>query len=99
MLKQGGFALREAKVKHPKTTTQHAQISKMLEDRRRSFTARVEGHASHVMLQRELRRKMLQSFRDAEDHHIHQNLSPMGENSDFISGLRRDILLAALRSK
>ena len=61
----------------PKETLSRVALVKLLEDRRRSFPARVEGHARNVFQQREIRRRMMQHLREAEQHHI-GNMSPMG---------------------
>ena len=74
-----------------------ARLAKMLEDRRRSFPARIEAHVRSVLLQREVRQRMMQHLRDAEQHHIGQNLSPMGENDAYLTRMRRELILASLR--
>jgi hypothetical protein len=74
-----------------------ARLAKMLEDRRRSFPARIEAHARSVLLQREVRQRMMQHLRDAERHHIGQSLSPMGENDAYLTRMRRELILGSLR--
>ena len=74
-----------------------SQLHKMLEERRRSFPLRVENHARSVLLQRELRRRMAQHIRDAENEHI--GVSPvahMGESALYMNSLRRELLLRTL---
>ena len=73
-----------------------ARLAKILEDRRRSFPQRVEAHARNVFLQREIRQRMLQHLRDSEQHHIGQNISPMGENDASLVRARRELILATL---
>jgi hypothetical protein len=67
-----------------------------MEDRRNSFAARVEGQTRNAMLQREVRRRLHQGMRDAELHHINQNISPMGANDAYLMRQRRELLLANL---
>ena len=43
----------------PTKALSRAAIAKLLEDRRKSFPARVEAHAKIVFLQREIRQRML----------------------------------------
>ena len=74
-----------------------SQLHKMLEERRRSFPLRMENHARSVLLQRELRRRMAQHIRDAENEHI--GVTPVGhtgENAFYMNSLRRELLLRAL---
>ena len=72
------------------------EIHKLLEDRRKSFAARVEAQANHVFLQREVRRRMLANLRESEQHHIGRNISPMGADSEYLTRLRREMLIASL---
>jgi hypothetical protein len=72
------------------------KLAKIMEDRRNSFAARVEGQTRNAMLQREVRRRLRQGLRDAELHHINQNISPMGANDAYLTRQRRDLLLANL---
>ena len=74
-----------------------SQLHKMFEERRRSFPLRMENHARSVLLQRELRRRMAQHIRDAQDEHI--GVSPVGhtgENAAYMTSLRRELLLRTL---
>ena len=73
-----------------------AAIAKLLEDRRKSFPARVEAHAKSVFLQREVRQRMLQHPREAEQHHIGQSMSPLGIYDEGMSRARRELLIASL---
>ena len=68
-----------------------AKLAKLLEDRRNSFAARIEGSAP-----REIRRRLHQHLREAEQHHIGQNLSPMGANDEQLTRARRELLMASL---
>ena len=79
----------------PKKTRSRAALAKLLEDRRSSFPARVEGHARNVFLQQEIRQKMKQHLREAEQHHIGQNISPMGVHDKFLTRARRSVLIAS----
>ena len=72
------------------------QVAKLLEDRRKSFANRVEAQANHIFLHREMRRRMIASLREAEQHHIGQNVSPMGNSSEYLTRMRREMLLASL---
>jgi hypothetical protein len=72
------------------------KLAKIMEDRRNSFAARVEGQTRNAMLQREVRRRLHQGLRDAELHHINQNISPMGANDAYLMRQRRELLLANL---
>jgi hypothetical protein len=65
-----------------------AKLAKLLEDRRNSFAARVEGSARSAFLQREIRRRLHQ--------HIGQNISPMGANDEKLTRARRELLMASL---
>jgi hypothetical protein len=72
------------------------KLAKIMEDRRNSFATRVEGQTRNAMLQREVRRRLHQGLRDAELHHINQNISPMGANDATLMRQRRELLLANL---
>ena len=72
-----------------------AAIAKLLEDRRKSYPARMEAHARSVFLQREIRPKMLQHLRESEQHHI-GNMSPMGMDDEGLTRARRELLIASL---
>ena len=50
-----------------------AAIAKLLEERRRSSPQCVEAHARSAFLQREIRQRMVQHLRGAEQHHIGQS--------------------------
>ena len=71
-------------------------IAQLLEDRRKSFPARVEAHAKCVFLQREIRQRMLQHLREAEQHQIGQNMSGMGMHDEGLTRARRELLIASL---
>ena len=73
-----------------------AAIAKLLEDGRKSFPLRVEAHAKSVFLQREIRQRMMQHLREAEQHHIGQNMSPMGVRDESLTRARRELLIASL---
>ena len=77
-------------------TLSRAAIAKLLEERRRSFPARMEAQARNVFLQREIRRRMMQSLRESEQHHIGQNVSPMGAHDEHLTRARRELLMASL---
>ena len=66
----------------PAKALSRAAIAKLLEKRRRSFPQRVEAHARSVLLQREIRQRMVQHLREAEQHHIGQNMSPLGMHDE-----------------
>ena len=72
------------------------QVAKMLADRRKSFALRTEAQANHIFLQREMRRRILASLRQAEQQHIGQNTSSMGDSSEYLTRMRREMLLASL---
>ena len=80
----------------PTKALSRAAIAKVLEDRRKSYPARMEAHARSVFLQREIRRKMLQHLREAEQHHIGQNMSGMGMHDEGLTRARRELLIASL---
>ena len=80
----------------PTKALSRAAIAKLLEDRRKSFPARVEAHAKSVFLQREVRQRMLQHLREAEQHHIGQSMSPLGIYDEGLSRARRELLIASL---
>ena len=61
-----------------------AAIAKMLEERRRSLPQRVEAHA------REIRQRTMQHLREAEQHHIGQNMSPLGMHDEYLTRAKRD---------
>ena len=61
----------------PTKALSRAAIAKLLEDRRKSFPARVEAHAKSVFLQREVRQRMLQHLRESEQAHIGMSMSPL----------------------
>ena len=73
-----------------------ARLAKLLEDRRRSFPARVEAHARNVFLQREVRNRMMQHLRDSELQHIGQNTSATGEHDAYLTRMRRELIIASL---
>ena len=75
------------------------EIAKLLEERRKSFPLRVEAHARSVFLQREIRQRMMQHLREAEQHHIGQNMSPMGMHDEHPTRARRDLLIASLAQR
>ena len=58
------------KSKMPPNNLSRAAIAKLLEERRRSFPQRVEAHARTVFEQREIRQRMMQHLREAEQHYI-----------------------------
>ena len=80
----------------PTKALSRAAIAKLLEDRRKSYPARMETHARSVFLQREIRQKMLQHLREAEQHHIGQSMSPMGMHDEGLTRARRELLIASL---
>ena len=80
----------------PTKALSRAAIAKLLEDRRKSFPARVEAHAKSVFLQREVRQQMLQHLREAEHHHIGQSMSPLGLHDEALTRARRELLIASL---
>ena len=73
-----------------------AKLAKLLEDRRNSFAARIEGSARSVFLQREIQRRLHQHLRIAEQNHIGMAISPMGENDEHVTRARRELLMASL---
>ena len=73
-----------------------AAVAKILGDRRKSYPAKMEAHARSVFLQREIRQKMMQHLREAEQHHIGQNMSPMGVHDEGLTRARRELLIASL---
>ena len=73
-----------------------AAVAKLLEDRRKSFPLRVEANARSAFLQREIRQRMLQHLREAEQHHIGQSMSPLGIHDEGLSRARRELLIASL---
>jgi hypothetical protein len=73
-----------------------AKLAKIMMDRRSSFAARVEGQTRNVLLQREVRRRLHQGLREVEEHHINQNISPMGANDANLMRQRRELLMAHL---
>ena len=80
----------------PTKALSRAAIAKLLEDRRKSFPARVEAHAKSVFLQREIRQRMLQHLRESEAAHIGQSMSPLGIHDEGLSRARRELLIASL---
>ena len=80
----------------PTKALSRAAIAKLLEDRRKSFPARVEAHAKSVFLQREIRQRMLQHLRESEAAHIGQNMSSLGVHHEGLSRARRELLIASL---
>ena len=80
----------------PTKALSRAAIAKLLEDRRKSFPARVEAHAKSVFLQREIRQRMLQHLRESEAAHIGQSMSPLGLHDEGLSRARRELLIASL---
>jgi hypothetical protein len=56
----------------------------------------MEARARSVFLQREIRQKMLQHLREAEQHHIGQNMSGMGMHDEGLTRARRELLIASL---
>ena len=83
----------------PTKALSRAAIAKLLEDRRKSFPARVEAHAKSVFLQREIRQRMLQHLREAEHHHIGMSMSGMGMHDEGLSRARRELLIASLSQR
>ena len=73
-----------------------AAIAELLEERRKSFPARKEAHACSVFLQREIRQRTMRHLREAEQHHIGQNMSPLGMHDEYLTRARRDLLIASL---
>ena len=80
----------------PTKALSRAAIAKLLEDRRKSFPARVEAHAKSVFLQREVRQRMLQHLREAEQQHIGMSMSPLGIYDEGLSRASRELLIASL---
>ena len=80
----------------PTKALSRAAIAKLLEDRRKSFPARVEAHAKSVFLQREVRQRMLQHLRESEQAHIGMSMSPLGIYDESLSRARRELLIASL---
>jgi hypothetical protein len=80
----------------PTKALSRAAIAKLLEDRRKSFPARVEAHAKSVFLQREVRQRMLQHLRESEAAHIGESMSPLGIHDEGLSRARRELLIASL---
>ena len=80
----------------PTKAISRAAIAKLLEDRRKSFPLRAEAHAKSVFLQREIRQRMMQHLREAEQHHIGQNMSPMGMHDEGLTRATRELLIASL---
>ena len=80
----------------PTKALSRAAIAQLLEDRRKSFPARVEAHAKSVFLQREIRQRMLQHLREGEQHHIGQNMFALGMHDEGLTRARRELLLASL---
>ena len=79
----------------PTKALSRAAIAKLLEDRRKSYPARMEAHGRSVFLQREVRQKMLQHLRESEQHHI-GNMSAMGMHDEGLTRARRELLIASL---
>ena len=73
-----------------------AAIAKLLEERRISFPQRVKANARSVFLQREIRQRMMQHLREAEQHHIGQNMSPLSMHDEYLARARRKLLIASL---
>ena len=74
-----------------------SRLHKIMEERRRSFPLRMETHARSVLLQRDLRRRMAQHVRDAQNAHI--GVTPVGhtgENAAYMTAMRRELLLGTL---
>ena len=80
----------------PSKALSRAAIAKLLEDRRKSYPARMEAHAKSVFLQREIRQRMLQHLRESEAAHIGQSISPLGMHDEGLSRARRELLIASL---
>ena len=80
----------------PTKALSRAAIAKLLEDRRKSYPARMEAHARSVFFQRETLQKMLQHLREAEQHHIGQNMSGMGMHDENLTRARRELFIASL---
>ena len=80
----------------PTKALSRAAIAKILEDRRKSYPARVEAHASSVFLQREIRQKMMQHLREAEQHHIGMSMNPVGVHDESLKRAWRELLIASL---
>ena len=83
----------------PTKAMSRAAIAKLLEGRRKSFPLRVEAHAKSVFLQREIRQRMMQHLREAEQHHIGQNIGPMGMHDEYLTRARWDLLIASLTQR
>ena len=83
----------------PKKNLSRAALANLLEEHRRSFPARVEGHARNVFRQREIRQRMMQHLREAEQHHIGQIMSPMGMHDEYLTRARRVLLIASLKQR
>ena len=79
---------------HPKT--QNQTMTKMnnllLSDKNR-----VLAHARNVLVQREIRRNIMRSLRQAEREHVHGISSRIGETDQNLERLRRELLLAGMR--
>ena len=73
-----------------------ARLAKILEERRQSFAARIQSQEKNQLLQREIRRRLHQHLRTAEEHHINKNISPMGANDAYLTRQRRELLMANL---
>ena len=42
---------------------------------------------------------MMQLLQEAEQHHIGQNMSPLGMHDDYLTRARRDLLIASLTQR
>ena len=82
----------------PTKALSRAAIAKLPEDRRKTFPLRVEAHARSVFLQREIRQRMMQHLRQAEQHHIGMSMSPLGMHDEGLTRARRELLIAPLAS-
>ena len=80
----------------PTKALSRAAIAKLLEDRRKSYPARMEAHARSVFLQCDSRQKKLQQLREAEQHHIGMSMSPMEMHDEGLTRARRELLIASL---
>ena len=80
----------------PTKALSRAAIAKLLKDRRKSYPARMEAHSRSVFLQREIRQKMMQHLREAEQNHIGMSMSGMGMYDESLSRAKRELLIASL---
>ena len=83
----------------PSKSLSSVAIAKLLDERRRSFPQRADAHARSVFLQREIRQRRMQLLREAEQHHISQNMSPLGMRDEYLTRARQDLLIASLAQR